>query len=399
MFLRKFIILTKKSEQNAKGHAKLEVRGTRGKVLLNVEGLKVNLDQKDVYKTYLVSNEKSGFKKVDIGTIKTTKDGRGILDSEFNPTSVGGTNIGISDFNIILIKLETNSEGKVEVPLGGYIHTDDKTVQKAINTLQSQITKEVKEITQQTIEPKEEKVNQDKQISEQTSQNVEVKHERPMLKKENESEFIQELQDYLIDKKIINSEDLEEEQEVETIKETQALEKEVEDKVEESIESESQDSKSESIYEEDMFTSYSDHIAKYTLNILKFFDKVSPLKKELEGYTWWEIEYDKKNIHRGFLPYYNYLINMYYPYTCITKYSTCQNQIRKNGHYIFGTIEQDTKVRYYIYGVPGEFTKEEQPYGGKTGFVTWFEKKDQEDKQGYWIIYIDALTGNIVRPL
>ena len=509
MFLRKFIILNKKSDQNAKGHAKLEVRSGRGKISLNLEGLDTQLDEDDIYKGYLISNEKSNFKSVDIGIVDLTKDGRGTLDWEFNSNSVGGTGIDIGNFNIVLIKLETNHRNKLEVPLGGYIHTDDRTIQIVMNKLEKELKKvkvkevnieekeilesettedieELQEIEEENIEEDiklEEDLEQDSEeiekleeiediheieeveveteaieeeeeekteesiqeedfedtliqeeievINADTSGYVEDEEEyksvRPMFKK-GEHGFIQDLQEYLIDKEIISAEDLEEESEdahveedIEYGLEDNDMEYDIEDDSEYYIEDNYIKGEEDLLYDirsaqcastfmndqnylynkytNDSFANYSQQIANYTLNILKFFKKVSPFKQEFEGYTWWEIEYDKRNIHRGFLPYYNYLVNMYYPYNCITKYATSQSQIKKHEHYIFGVVKENQKIRHYVYGIPGKFTEEDQPYGGKTGFVTWFEKEEDDDNLGYWIIYIDALTGSIVRPL
>ncbi|WP_041701311.1 hypothetical protein [Gottschalkia acidurici] len=516
MFLRKFIILNKKSDQNAKGHAKLEVRSGKGKVSLNLEGLDTQLDEDDIYKGYLVSNEKNNFKSVDIGIVDLTKDGRGTLDWEFNSSSVGGTGIDIANFNIVLIKLETNHSSKLEIPLGGYIHTDDRTIQIVMNKLEKEVKKvrlketkiketeildtekieetqeaeeenieekdieleesleqdpeeienleeieetdgiedigEVEEDIEYTEDPKEideveedeveeiERIIQDnledtiiqeeiEEISADTDEYIEDEEEyksvRPMFKK-GEHGFIQDLQEYLIDKEIINAEDLEDdsedthvEEDIEDNSEYYTEDDYLEDdyiKGEEDLLYDVRNAQGASAfmndqnylynesyannkYTNDSFANYSQQIANYTLNILKFFKKVSPFKQEFEGYTWWEIEYDKRNINRGFLPYYNYLVNMYYPYNCITKYATSQSQIKKHEHYIFGVVQENQKIRHYVYGIPGKFTEEDQPYGGKTGFVTWFEKEEDDDNLGYWIIYIDALTGNIVRPL
>jgi hypothetical protein len=43
----------------------------------------------------------------------------------------------------------------------------------------------------------------------------------------------------------------------------------------------------------------------------------------------------------------------------------------------------------------------EQPYEGMTGFVYWHPLQDKKGKKGdygYWILHIDAKTGNVVMP-
>ena len=145
---------------------------------------------------------------------------------------------------------------------------------------------------------------------------------------------------------------------------------------------------------------YAEQVANYTLNILKFFQEVEPFEYSLENYRFWEVEYDEKNAYKGFLPFYNYMVNMYYPYPFMSRTTTCQSLMRRYDHYIFGILEQDNDIKYYVYGVPGRFTLSDQPYRGTTGFVTWVESKMKStEKVGYWLLHIEPLSGKIVTPL
>lgn len=81
----------------------------------------------------------------------------------------------------------------------------------------------------------------------------------------------------------------------------------------------------------------------------------------------------------------------------------------KYRHYIFG---EDSKL-YYI-GIPGRFLNEEQPEGGKSGFVLWqpivgaeslgatkadCSLENRMTAYGYWITAVEKDTGNIVDPV
>ncbi|MCG4586764.1 hypothetical protein L0P56_14830, partial [Anaerosalibacter bizertensis] len=59
---------------------------------------------------------------------------------------------------------------------------------------------------------------------------------------------------------------------------------------------------------------YKRQMSEYVLSILRFFPYVKPFRIELKGYDWWKIDYTGENIHRGFLPFYNYLFNTYNSY-------------------------------------------------------------------------------------
>ncbi|MEG1584314.1 MAG: hypothetical protein RR131_03670 [Anaerovorax sp.] len=71
----------------------------------------------------------------------------------------------------------------------------------------------------------------------------------------------------------------------------------------------------------------------------------------------------------------------------------------KYKHYIFGGTEK----AFYI-GIPGKFSKEEQPDGGESGFICWQatsvkdigEKSTVSRDYGYWIVKIEGQTGDIV---
>ncbi|RKD30903.1 hypothetical protein [Thermohalobacter berrensis] len=145
---------------------------------------------------------------------------------------------------------------------------------------------------------------------------------------------------------------------------------------------------------------YTKQLANYTKNILRFFERVEPFRKRLSNYTWWKIEYDRKSFYRGFLPFYNYIVNMYYPYPFMPHIATCPKLIKKYGHYIFGIVKKGDDIKYYVYGIPGRFTRDEQPYRGMTGFKTWIESRRRgRERIGYWLLHIDPATGRIVTPL
>lgn len=141
---------------------------------------------------------------------------------------------------------------------------------------------------------------------------------------------------------------------------------------------------------------YKTQMTNYALNILKFFPKVNPFISNLNNYEWWKIEYNSMNMGRGFLPFYNYLMNMCYDYPFMPKVATCLDQIKKYNHYLFGLYKEHDEIKYYVYGIPGKYVVEEHPFRGITGFNTWYSS---EERNGYWLIYIDPLTGKVIFPI
>lgn len=66
-----------------------------------------------------------------------------------------------------------------------------------------------------------------------------------------------------------------------------------------------------------------------------------------------------------------------------------EQQIRKYGHFIFGTTE-----KHFYLAVPGRHIEEEWPDRGKSGFVMWQSIRGSEE-YGYWCMVIDCKTGII----
>lgn len=91
------------------------------------------------------------------------------------------------------------------------------------------------------------------------------------------------------------------------------------------------------------------------------------------------------NYNRYAVAYYPML--NYYPY------------IRKNKHFMLGyKCDKDGNLRYIVYGIPGEKNKDEQPYEGKTGFVTWVSNESR-DGMGCWLMFYDFKNSTVVVPM
>ncbi len=134
-------------------------------------------------------------------------------------------------------------------------------------------------------------------------------------------------------------------------------------------------------------------------NILKDYNEVEPLSVKLKNFTWWYVPYDDMGLKTGILPYYNQIISSYYPYPISTRVTTCAGLMKKYGHYIFGIYKESDEIDKFIYGVPGEFTKEEQPYKGVTGFKNWsYAAQDSKNDNGYWLAFVNPKTGETTDP-
>lgn len=131
-------------------------------------------------------------------------------------------------------------------------------------------------------------------------------------------------------------------------------------------------------------------------------EKVAPFGAGLPSHQWWKF-------------YPGYLHNLMSNQSLRSKESLCwpsSNSERTShgvrsepvfqGHQLVG-LQNDQKgtVKHLVHGIPGRFCERDQPYGGATGYLYWQPLPRQNYKAGdygYWLIYLDPITGEVVLP-
>ena len=388
-YLRKYIILkndyTNISNLHPKGHGKIEIRGAKGTISLNLENCEAERD----YRVYLLRDKEGEVYELDLCRIIT--DERGITRTDINlnlrDLELGG--FSIDKIDAILIRRG------MHILLGGYIDNNNGTIERFIKTLILEEDIPVKldkiEETEEPLVEESLKLSTELPLMDEPQVIIENIEELPaeeitIIEEPAELTDVEELQE-------LPSIDLEA---TETIKSSS---EEMHDNLIEDIEGANEIEPDPSTYQSLEYfrrLNHKNQMTSYILNILSFFPYVQPLKMYIHGYSWWRIENDGTDSYKGFLPYYNYLMSSNYKYPFLNNSTTCLNLIRKYGHYLFGMYKEGKETKYYIYGVPGKFTVEEHPFKGITGFSTWYESFDEI---GYWILYIDPMTGKIIYPL
>ena len=132
-------------------------------------------------------------------------------------------------------------------------------------------------------------------------------------------------------------------------------------------------------------------VGEYFEKIARGFDVYDNKLNDINNCKWYRINVDsiddlcnESNYNKYTLAYYP-MIN-YYPY------------ISKNNHFLLGyKCDAEGELQYILYAIPGSKDKEDQPYGGKTGFVTWTNSNNRN--QGYWIMFYDFKNSSIVIPM
>ncbi|WP_346877500.1 hypothetical protein [Clostridium sp. UBA5712] len=90
---------------------------------------------------------------------------------------------------------------------------------------------------------------------------------------------------------------------------------------------------------------------------------------------------------------YNKYSVVFYPMICYYPY------ISRHGNFMVGyKCDDEGNLKYIIYAIPGTRDLADQPYEGKTGFVTFMPDEDN-DKTGHWLMYYDIKGNTVVVPV
>lgn len=417
-YFRKFIILkddyTSLENINPKGHGKIETRGNRGLLRLNLE----NCEKDQAYSIYFLMGKKGEVKELDMGKIFTDDRGKGRADISINLKDIELKGFPIHKVEALVVKRGDH------IILAGNMDKDSKVLEEYTRSIFKETIDKTEEL-EQPLEEEEQVVEaDDKETQEDLSRHFPVGFLGGVIEKESKEEPKEDAERDIQD---VAEEGLEEEIKVEEVKQgwqevPEELEKEAEEQaeeekvIEETKEAREKETEVQDAIEEGYETfepfepdspsyeqieyirrlNHKNQMTDYILSVLKYFPQVQPFKIYLHGYTWWRIDDDGYNSYKGFLPYYNYLLSADYKYPFLHDSTTCLDQIRKYGHYLFGIYSEGNQVKYYVYAIPGRFTTEEHPFKGITGFNTWY---DSIDEVGYWILYIDPLMGKIIYPI
>lgn len=126
-------------------------------------------------------------------------------------------------------------------------------------------------------------------------------------------------------------------------------------------------------------------------NIVKGFEEVKGKFKEIKYCKWYKIKISSIDDMCNTADYNKYTV-AYYPMLNYYPY------IKKYGYFFMGyKCDSKGNLKYIVYGIPGNKDKDEQPYVGKTGFVTWIGSDD--GKVGCWLMFYDYKNSNIVVPM
>lgn len=373
-------------KDKSRGYVRLDIRGIKGNIIVSAENLG---DVKSTSEVYLY---KDGANKIKLGDINNKK---GMLKKILT----FGNNNAIEDYNVCAVvkndkivlyanlfnptsleqvrKLEATKLEPDEVKEG------KKEKEEIIEAVEEVVEPAIERAKEEAFEPAIGKVKE-KVVKPEIKETKEVKEVVKEVNKAKEVKetFAKEENDRFKRTSVSSAVDLKEVSE-----HTQHEEPVKEEEPEKQENIQSQGRRFRNKYDESLY------------NVLKDYKQVEPLSVKIKDFYWWYIPYDESGMRNGFLPFYSQIVSSYYPYPVSSRVTTCSNLMKKYKHYIFGIYEEQGDIVKFVYGIPGEFAKEEQPYKGITGFKNWsYSNEENNDKHGYWLAFVNPKTGETTEP-
>lgn len=131
-------------------------------------------------------------------------------------------------------------------------------------------------------------------------------------------------------------------------------------------------------------------LGEFFKNISEGLDECKGLFREIKYCKWYKVKINSLDDMCNVSDYNKYNI-IYYPMLSYFPY------IKKYGYFMIGfKCNSLGYVDYIVYGIPGSRDEDDQPYAGKTGFVTW--TKDKSSAEGCWFMFYDYKKSTVVIP-
>ena len=329
----------------------------------------------------LICSKKDIKQIVNLGPLEVTDKGKGEVTKEFNVSNIAGLNLDFDKISGAAI-VKMNNDSPIFVMCGflngqqptdnwkGYTIVKTRDVRSTKSNIIKDSKKEIKKNDSKKRKVKEESL----------SENEAKEEEKPIIENPIRDEVEVKIEPEETKKEFAESE------ESEIIKENEPKEnlrgkfEDYEDKIEANKEFDPINGKIRG------------SIGEYFESIVDGFERDTDSIDELKYTKWYKVPVhdlremcNMNNYNKYTLAYYPML--NYYPY------------IKKYGFFMIGyKCDSKGNLKHIIYGVPGKKDKDEQPYDGRTGFVTWVSIKNNANN-GCWLMFYDFKNSTVVVPM
>ncbi|WP_195955684.1 hypothetical protein [Clostridium saudiense] len=388
---RNFVILQEdergyanSDDKTLSGYSKIEAKGDKCKISFYAQNLKKDDDK---YYMLLICCKKDTKQIVNLGPLDVSDSGKGEATKEYNVSNIAGLNLEFDKIcGTAIAKMNNNTPIFV---MCGFLNG-----QQPSDNWKSYIIVKAKD------------VRVIKSVSDKDSKKEQRK---PELKKNQSKSTSNEVKDSKVEEKAteekVDREKVEEkskeEIKIQEVQEVQEVKQEaLNEIIEEITPRENLRGKFEDYEEEIEANKEFDpingkirgSIGEYFESIVDGFERDYNSIDELKYTKWYRIPIhdlhemcNMSNYNKYTLAYYPML--NYYPY------------IKKYGYFMLGyKCDSRGNLKHIIYGVPGKKDKDEQPYDGRTGFVTWVNTNGGRS-EGCWLMFYDFKNSTVVVPM
>ncbi|MDU4892337.1 MAG: hypothetical protein E6344_18615 [Clostridium sp.] len=382
------------------GYAKLEMRNDRAKTSFYVQDIK---KQNGPYYMVLIAQGIGGTRElINLGQINIDEGGKADVSSEHEASNIANTNISMDKVQGAgICKINGTRINPVMV---GFICGEELK-----NWATYPIAKSGAKVTKTTTM----KTTKTTTIIEVPSEEIsekEVKKEATVVEEKKKDIVVEEKKkDTIEDSRYRKEPEDEDSNEVAKIEETSNVEDEpiVEgaaqdfDEYEEQIERLKEYRKKHNSRQCDDEHEHHDHndkdeypvgpMGEFFKNVIRGLEKVGR-KDSIKNCTWYKAHVENLDAMYCENDYNKYSV-IFYPMICYYPY------IAKYKHFMIGyKCDDEGVLKYIIYAIPGTRALIDQPYEGKTGFVTFMSDPENSEK-GHWLMYYDVKKNSVVVPV
>lgn len=384
-----------KTEQAIYGNLRVETGNNKGAISLSVQNLRFFERNRYIYKLILFGEKKERTIHAVIGSLILNRFGSGENYFRFDPNDVDGRGGKLEDYAVAIVAAVSMRDNKepLHPVLKGKLSSLGSNVmaagsEKGRNSRGGTEIEEKKEISEkENIEKRKMEDNKPKDINRRTTEKN-VPQGRPTNKNNGSNHRNSTPKENREMREHRDNREIRENRENNSRKAFKEEREIFDDALSPSPYEIADITKKKKNTYNKYYNQYLKEVCGKTAKAAELYDSIVPFTKDKTGAQWKRIA----NVNN--LP----LVSPGATWGA-TKYR----------HYIFGE-----SVDVYYLGIPGRFINEEQPEGGKSGFVLWqpivgaeslgATKADcsLENKMtayGYWITAIDKETGDIIDPV
>ena len=383
---RNFVILqedergySNSSDKSLSGYSKIEAKGDKCKISFYAQNLKKDNDN---YYMMLICCKKDIKQIINLGPIEVSDTGKAEVTKEYNVSNIGGLDIQFDKISGTAIA--KFKDGIPVFVMCGFLNGQQPTENWKNYTIVK--AKEIKIRATEKVAEKEHK-------KEPRKPEIKVKESKEKsigdtVIEEAKVTVVEEVKEDITSEEIERSEEkLIDNDEGKITKEEYYKRENLRGKFED-YEDEIEDSKEFNPTTGKIRGS----IGEYFETIVDGFDRDYDSIDELKYTKWYKIPVhdlhemcNMSDYNKYTLAYYPML--NYYPY------------IKKHGYFMIGyKCDSQGNLKHIIYAIPGKKDKDEQPYDGRTGFVTWVNLNGK-DNEGCWLMFYDFKNSTVVVPM